>query len=56
MYELIQITEKSHYIQCPAKIGLVQLGEKDVCVITDSRVSDEARSNLERAGVELVCA
>ena len=25
MYELIQVTERSCYIQCPAKIGLVRL-------------------------------
>ena len=23
MYELVQVTEKCYYIQCPAKIGLV---------------------------------
>ena len=32
------------------------LGEKDVCVITDSRVSEAARTELATAGVELVCA
>ena len=25
MYELIQVTDRSYYIQCPAKIGLVRL-------------------------------
>ena len=32
------------------------LGEKDVSVITDPHVSDEARTELAAAGVELVCA
>lgn len=32
------------------------LGEKDVSVITDPHVSDEARTELAVAGVELVCA
>ena len=32
------------------------LGEKDLAVITDAHVSDEARSELAAAGVELVCA
>ena len=26
MYELIQVTDRSYYIQSPAKIGLVKLG------------------------------
>lgn len=29
MYELIQITEQSYYIQSPAKIGLVKLNDMD---------------------------
>ena len=28
MYELIQISEQSYYIQSPAKIGLVKLNER----------------------------
>ena len=30
MYELIQVSEQSYYIQSPAKIGLVKLNEQDV--------------------------
>ena len=33
MYELIQVSEHSYYIQSPAKIGLVKLNEQDVCLI-----------------------
>ena len=41
MYELVQIAEKSYYINCPAKIGLVKLSETDVCLI-DSGSDKEA--------------
>ena len=33
MYELIQVSEKSYYIQSPANIGLVKLNKKEVCLI-----------------------
>ena len=34
----------------------LSLDDKSVTVITDPHVSEEARAELERAGVELVCA
>ena len=43
MYELIQITEKSYYIQCPAKIGLVRLEGDDVCLIDSGSDKDAGR-------------
>ena len=27
MYELIQVTDRSYYIESPAKIGLVRVGD-----------------------------
>ena len=33
MYELIQVSKRSYYIQSPAKIGLVRLDGQDVCLI-----------------------
>ena len=30
MYELIQVTENTYYIESPAKIGLVRTGGSDV--------------------------
>lgn len=33
MYELIQVSDKSYYIQSPAKIGLVKLNERDISLI-----------------------
>ena len=43
MFELIQITEKSYYIQSPAKIGLVRLNETDVCLIDSGNDKDAGR-------------
>ncbi len=43
MYELIQVSEQSYYIQCPAKIGLVKLGEKEVCLIDSGSDKDAGR-------------
>ena len=33
MYELVQVSENSYYIESPAKIGLVRLGGDEVCLI-----------------------
>ena len=43
MYELIQILDKSYYIQSPAKIGLVRLNETDVCLIDSGNDKDAGR-------------
>ena len=43
MYELIQVTERSYYIQSPAKIGLVKLNEQDVCLIDSGNDKDAGR-------------
>ncbi len=43
MYELIQIGERSYYIQSPAKIGLVKLNEQDVCLIDSGNDKDAGR-------------
>ena len=32
MYELVQVSENSYYIESPAKIGLVKLGGDEVCL------------------------
>ena len=47
MYELIQVSEQSYYIQSPAKIGLVKLNEQDVCLI-DSGNDKEAGKKVKR--------
>ena len=43
MYELIQVSEQSYYIQSPAKIGLVKLGGQDVCLIDSGNDKDAGR-------------
>ena len=41
MYELVQVADRSYYINCPAKIGLVRLNDDEVCLI-DSGSDKEA--------------
>ena len=43
MYELIQISDRSYYIQSPAKIGLVKLDDKNVCLIDSGNDKDAGR-------------
>ena len=43
MYELIPVTERSYYIQSPAKIGLVKLDGQDVCLIDSGSDKDAGR-------------
>ena len=43
MYELIQVSEQSYYIQSPAKIGLVRLNDKDVCLIDSGNDKEAGR-------------
>ena len=43
MFELIPVTERSFYIQSPAKIGLVKLNEQDVCLIDSGNDKDAGR-------------
>ena len=43
MYELIQVSGNSYYIQSPAKIGLVKLNDKEVCLIDSGNDKDAGR-------------
>lgn len=43
MYELIQVSENSYYIESPAKIGLVKLGGDEVCLIDSGNDKDAGR-------------
>ena len=43
MYELIQVSEDCFYINCPAKIGIVKTGEKDVCLIDSGNDKDAGK-------------
>ncbi len=56
MYELIQITEKSYYIQCPARIGVVRCSDSDVCLIdsgSDKDAGRKVRQILDKNGWHL---
>lgn len=56
MYELIQLTDKSYYIQSPAKIGLVRVNDEDVCLIdsgNDKDAGKKIRKVLEANGWNL---
>lgn len=43
MFELIQVAEQSYYIESPAKIGLVKLNDKEVCLIDSGNDKDAGR-------------
>ncbi|MCD8154263.1 MAG: MBL fold metallo-hydrolase [Clostridiales bacterium] len=43
MYELIQVGDRSYYIQSPAKIGLVKLNDTEVCLIDSGSDKDAGR-------------
>lgn len=43
MYELVQVSGNSYYIQSPAKIGLVKLGDGEVCLIDSGNDKDAGR-------------
>ncbi len=47
MYELVQVSEKSFYIQSPAKIGLVLLNDTEVCLIDSGNDKDAGRRVLK---------
>lgn len=56
MYELIQISENNYYIQSPAKIGLVRLNDKEVCLIdsgNDKEAGRKVRQVLDANGWQL---
>ena len=56
MYELVQIADRSYYINCPAKIGLVKLSETDVCLIdsgSDKETGRKVRQILDANHWEL---
>ena len=43
MYELIQVSGGSYYVQSPAKAGLVRLNDTDVCLIDSGSDKDAGR-------------
>ena len=56
MYELIQVSDHSYYIQSPAKIGLIRLKDSDVCLIdsgNDKDAGKKIRKLLDTTGWRL---
>ncbi len=56
MYEFVQVKGDSYYIQSPAKIGLVRVGEQEVCLIdsgSDKDAGRKVRQILDREGWRL---
>lgn len=56
MYELIQVSEHCYYIESPAKIGLVRLNEREVCLIdsgSDKDAGRKVRQHLDKNGWQL---
>lgn len=47
MYELIQAGERTWYINCPAKMGIYQMNERDVCLIDSGNDKDAAKKVLK---------
>ncbi len=47
MYELIQASENSYYIQSPAKIGLIKVNDTEVCLIDSGNDKDAGKKILK---------
>ena len=43
MYELIQAGERTYYIECPAKMGLFNINDEEVCLIDSGNDKDAAK-------------
>lgn len=52
MYELIPVTQRSFYIESPAKIGLVRLHDTDVALIDSGSDKDAAKKVLRHITAE----
>ena len=40
MYELIRVSDRCYYIDSPAKVGVLELGEGQVCLIDSGNDKD----------------
>ncbi|MBE6932709.1 MAG: MBL fold metallo-hydrolase [Ruminococcaceae bacterium] len=52
MYELIQVAERTWYIDCPAKIGVYLMSGNEVCLIDSGSDKDAARRILKILGAQ----
>ncbi len=47
MYELVQVGVKTYYINCPAKIGVYRINDKEVCLIDSGNDKDAGKKILK---------
>ena len=47
MYELIQVSDKCYYIDCPAKIGIIKTNDSDVYLIDSGNNKDAGKKVLK---------
>lgn len=47
MYELVQVGDKTYYIECPAKMGLYKINESEVCLIDSGNDKDAGKKALK---------
>ena len=47
MYELIKLTDHDYYIDCPAKMGLVRINDKDVILIDSGSDKDAGKKVIK---------
>lgn len=47
MYELIQVGEKTYYINCPAKMGIYKINDSEVCLIDSGNDKDAGKKILK---------
>lgn len=58
MFELVQLTDSTYYIESLAKIGLVKLNDQEVCLIDSGNDKDagrKIRQHLDKNGWKLKC-
>ena len=56
MYELNQISSRCYYIESPAKVGVIKIGENDICLIdsgSDKDAGKKVRQHLDSNGWHL---
>jgi len=47
MYELVQVGERTYYIECPAKMGIYRINEEEVCLIDSGNDKDAGKKALK---------
>ena len=52
MYELIQAAERTYYIDCPSKIGVIRTGDNEVCLIDSGNHRDTGKKILRILNAE----